>query len=1039
MVNTASKTITITVVMGESDDEPVILGELVIYLEVGDTFDPLDGISASDTEDGDITTQITYIILVDDEEVETVDTAVLAVYDITYQVTDSFGNTGELLVEVTVQDTTPPVITMNDEYELTNDEVLDVTLLGSAHDNYDGDIDFEGITFYDVDWNEIEFSEIGVGVFRVQYHAMDSSMNSSYYDVTLYISDAVAPEIHYYSEFIHVFDVTAFDPYDYFTVTDETTLLEDLTVTVQFNNEALEIVTDITMPGNYTMMVTVIDEAGNETSMPFALNTDPVPILVDFIDAGSAKTYIEEFYSDMLLVDTADFCYDYVEGTPFEMELDLVTCIADVDAFKVEVTSVTVNGDVLKDGVTNEYMANVTFTTSEGERTFDVFFDFRGLIYDTMFYIHINSNPFRWVPVFEEMTPLDTLIDLTDFYDFLLGTGDSSDVCAYIMELDESFDQPVSECIAGIDAMRALITLVTIEDIFVETITPSEGDPIPGYRAIITFDTAEGEQAIEFLYGVVYRNGEYDIFPFGDPFGMDDNGPAFITVDTSFAETMILQYYADLTAALIDADGFCEYYVILDDDMQVMSQTDCTTYKLTNISTDPDEFVVNSVTFYEGEMPTYEANVTRGTETYDVYFYFTEDTFVRLWVVANNATGDLIIDIDTGPTFVDVDEMDAFMYITMFYHDLNDYEVTDEEFCIYYHFLNDDMSPKDTAGCEAFRAYASGLGHVFIIGDIIFHPSDGESPPFYEVNVTRMDALPFDFVAYFLFVEGHVTPVLPMTIGNNAIGELDINIGGGGGSLTEASLTIEEAFPLISAFYVDLMDDTLSSGDFCAEYVIQTDDMEPMEAAGCTSFRDGVNTSYIFITDTLEFIEGQDGPSAYVMNMIRTLDGVDHEYQAVFFIFEDQDANIILFVTGNNAIGDLTIPIGGSGPGMLDVDYDTAVSLINAYYNDMVNPSVLEEDFCTTYLLLDIEMTPYEHAYCMSEITDIRMNNFTFDISNYVHTDANPDSPAYWTVEVERFNGVIIYIYNVSFLFIDSGGGVPMLAVQYEVSVGMTQ
>ena len=77
---------------------PVIKGVSDKQINIGDTFDPLTGITASDKEDGDLTSNITVT--------GTVDTSKAGVYELTYSVTDSKGLTTTAKSTITVIDNT---------------------------------------------------------------------------------------------------------------------------------------------------------------------------------------------------------------------------------------------------------------------------------------------------------------------------------------------------------------------------------------------------------------------------------------------------------------------------------------------------------------------------------------------------------------------------------------------------------------------------------------------------------------------------------------------------------------------------------------------------------------------------------------------------------------------------------------------------------------------------------------------------------------------------------------------------------------------
>ena len=84
-----------------------------VTLKVGDTFDPLKNVTASDFEDGPITLTQENIIEND------VDTSKAGVYHVTYKVTDSEGKSSRKVITVTVEGSTDipntaPTISAND-------------------------------------------------------------------------------------------------------------------------------------------------------------------------------------------------------------------------------------------------------------------------------------------------------------------------------------------------------------------------------------------------------------------------------------------------------------------------------------------------------------------------------------------------------------------------------------------------------------------------------------------------------------------------------------------------------------------------------------------------------------------------------------------------------------------------------------------------------------------------------------------------------------------------------------------------------------
>ena len=117
------------------DHDPVIYGAEDIEIEKGTTFIPLQGITAFDEEDGDLTDKITYS--------GNVNVQVVGEYEAVYTVTDSDGNTVQVKrkVKVVLTDNTPPFMTGVDDIEIIVGDPA-FTLLGGveANDTIDGNL-----------------------------------------------------------------------------------------------------------------------------------------------------------------------------------------------------------------------------------------------------------------------------------------------------------------------------------------------------------------------------------------------------------------------------------------------------------------------------------------------------------------------------------------------------------------------------------------------------------------------------------------------------------------------------------------------------------------------------------------------------------------------------------------------------------------------------------------------------------------------------------------------------------------------------------
>ena len=146
---------------------PVItlLGDDTVTIEVGSPYTDA-GATATDNYDGDITSSIF--------TVSTVNTAIVGVYTVAYNVSDASGNAAvELTRTVNLVDTTVPVITLLGEDPVTIEAGDTYTDAGAtATDTYDGDITSSIVTVSTVN------TEI-VGVYTVRYNVSDASGNAA--------------------------------------------------------------------------------------------------------------------------------------------------------------------------------------------------------------------------------------------------------------------------------------------------------------------------------------------------------------------------------------------------------------------------------------------------------------------------------------------------------------------------------------------------------------------------------------------------------------------------------------------------------------------------------------------------------------------------------------------------------------------------------------------------------------------------------------------------------------------------------------------
>ncbi|MDY0854774.1 DUF5011 domain-containing protein [Bacillus thuringiensis] len=134
---TAKQTVTVKQTVVPKDEVPVLTAPTKTTINVGDKFDPMAGVSATDKEDGDITDKVT----VDGS----VDTSKPGTYELTYTVSDSKGHKVTAKQTVTVKqkvETTneAPVLTVPFTTTLSVGEEFDPMAGVSASDKEDGNL-----------------------------------------------------------------------------------------------------------------------------------------------------------------------------------------------------------------------------------------------------------------------------------------------------------------------------------------------------------------------------------------------------------------------------------------------------------------------------------------------------------------------------------------------------------------------------------------------------------------------------------------------------------------------------------------------------------------------------------------------------------------------------------------------------------------------------------------------------------------------------------------------------------------------------------
>ncbi|HOO68221.1 MAG TPA: BspA family leucine-rich repeat surface protein, partial [Bacilli bacterium] len=206
------------------------------------------GCTATDTVDGDITNKISIVGSVNND--------IAGTYIIEYEVTNSSGVTTDIKRTVIVRDTIAPVITISDYTKtITNKDIIVTATVD------EGTLNSTSYTF----------TENGMYTFV----ATDESGNSSFKEIWITNIDKVAPSIELLGDASYYVKVN--NEYSDSGATATDNIDGDLTSSIVLTSSL-----DTSVIGNYTLTYSVVDSAGNSSSITRAVN-----ISGNILSAGS--------------------------------------------------------------------------------------------------------------------------------------------------------------------------------------------------------------------------------------------------------------------------------------------------------------------------------------------------------------------------------------------------------------------------------------------------------------------------------------------------------------------------------------------------------------------------------------------------------------------------------------------------------------------------------------------------------------------------------------------------------------------------------
>jgi alpha-tubulin suppressor-like RCC1 family protein len=241
--NVATKTMTVYVV---DTTAPLVTVE-DIFIEAGLYeslhFDSLLYIaSITDNSDSEFTIEEIY---------NQVDFDHVGTYTVKLEVSDEYGNTSSVDLNIVIIDTTPPDFLIEDEMilEASQENTFDWTsLIKDITDNADAEVtDFTVID--EVDYNT-------PGTYTISLEVTDNAGNTSQKDLDVIIVDTVAPSFTLDQENLEAGSVDSLE--SVITIIENT----DGLITYEENG-----IIDYDMPGNYILSITLTDESGNSKTL----------------------------------------------------------------------------------------------------------------------------------------------------------------------------------------------------------------------------------------------------------------------------------------------------------------------------------------------------------------------------------------------------------------------------------------------------------------------------------------------------------------------------------------------------------------------------------------------------------------------------------------------------------------------------------------------------------------------------------------------------------------------------------------------------
>ena len=267
-----------------------------VYPNSYTTSEILNQLSASDNYDGDISNQI---VLVEDNY--SINSSIVGIYNMEFEVTDSSGNTQNYIQTVEVIDDQFPVISGITSISIGYDEIITESQIVNNldyTDNYDSKSNLELV----LDSDTYTGHNTEIGSYEMIFSVTDSSGNKTSQSISINVVDEIGPFVYFNSSIIQTYTDTVMELPDFTQLLISTNEIDsdmDYYVTIKYDSYTR----NSSIPGTYHIKLNLKNDNGDEYNKDLEIRVIDRPI--DYIHIDQVKTSVEsttfDKYKDYIL------------------------------------------------------------------------------------------------------------------------------------------------------------------------------------------------------------------------------------------------------------------------------------------------------------------------------------------------------------------------------------------------------------------------------------------------------------------------------------------------------------------------------------------------------------------------------------------------------------------------------------------------------------------------------------------------------------------------------------------------------------------